>query len=362
MFRLPIMRFHHARFRPIRRAMKMLFLDDSFPYDSYTPRHDPMGGPEKGLLYLAEALASRGHEVVVRNRCERARDLHSVSWRPLDDEKAEAADLTIVLRHPWLLDLAPADTVKTLWVTTPGGTLTQGSVAEAMARHNDAKLVFMGEAHRGTWTEDDSRALTIRPGVAPTFMADIKPAGWWPPRAITAVHPRAGLGWLLELWCRRIEPLIKGAELHVFSGILTHAASGKKIDEDLMPLFRFAEEAADQGVVIRRPLPDFDMANEYRHARVHLYPGSPREAFAATLAESQACGCPGVTRREGAAQERVRDSRSGFLTPDDEAFANCAILCLKEDIVYRGRSKDAWDMQRDRTWDDAAADFEALAQ
>jgi hypothetical protein len=69
-----------------------------------------------------------------------------------------------------------------------------------------------------------------------------------------------------------------------------------------------------------------------------------------------------VTRRQGAAQERVRDSRSGFLTPDDEAFANCSILCLKEDIVYRGRSKDAWDMQRDRSWDDAAAEFEALAR
>ncbi|MBT7613809.1 MAG: glycosyltransferase, partial [Rhodospirillaceae bacterium] len=96
--------------------------------------------------------------------------------------------------------------------------------------------------------------------------------------------------------------------------------------------------------------------------RVHLYPGSERESYAATLAESQAAGCPGVTRRQGAAQERIRDSRSGFLTPDEEAFANCSILCLKEDLVYRGRSKDARTMQRDRSWDDAAAEFEALAR
>ena len=45
---------------------------------------------------------------------------------------------------------------------------------------------------------------------------------------------------------------------------------------------------------------------------------------------------------------------------DDAAFANFAILCLKEECVYRDRSKDTADLQPDRSWDDAAAECEAL--
>ncbi|MBC6439319.1 MAG: glycosyltransferase family 4 protein [Rhodospirillales bacterium] len=342
--------------------MKILFFDDSFLYDSYTPRHDPMGGPEKGLVYLAEALARRGQDVVVRNRCEAPRGLRGVAWRPIDDGEEDGADLVVALRDPRLLDRAPASGVRVLWLATPGALLTQGAMAESMGRHSDCKLVFMGDYHRATWPEDDARASIIQPGVAPPYMVSEGPAGYWPPRAVVTTHPRVGMERLLDLWCRRIEPMISGAQLHIFSGLFARAASSKKIDADVTAIYRKAEAAADQGVMIRRPVPDADMTEEYRHARVHIYPASPREIYAATLAESQASGCPGVTFREGAAQERIRDSQTGFLAPDDEAFANCSILCLKEDIVYRGRSKDAWEMKRDRSWDDAAEEFEALAR
>ena len=342
--------------------MKVLFLDDSFAYDSYTPRHDPMGGPEKGLVYLAEALARRGGTVVVRNNCESPRDIRGVAWRPLGDGGTDSADLVIALRDPRLLDRAPPSGVRVLWLATSGALLTQGGMAEAVGRHADAKLVFMGDRHRATWPGDDARATVIRPGVAPAYLESEGPAGLWPPRAVVTTHPRAGLDALLDLWCARIEPLVGGAELHIFSGLLARAASGKTIDSDVTPVFRKAEAAAGQGVTIRRPAPDADMAEEYRRARVHIYPSSPREIYAATLAESQAAGCPGVTYREGAAQERILDSRTGFLAPDDEALANCSILCLKEDIVYRGRSRDAHEMKRDRSWDAAAAEFETLAR
>ena len=129
---------------------------------------------------------------------------------------------------------------------------------------------------------------------------------------------------------------------------------------EFKPLLDQALGAAGHGVRLMRPLADHDMAEVYRHARVHLYPGAEREVYASTLAESQATGLPAVTRRLGAAEERIVDGRSGFLTPDDEAFVNCAVLCLKEDIVYRGRSRDAVQMQRGRSWDDAAAEVEAM--
>ncbi len=338
--------------------MQVLLLDDSFAYDGYTPRHDAMSGPEKGLVYLAEALARRGHEVRAMNRCLGRRHIRGVAWQPLDDGAPPGrVDLAIALRHPRLLDAAPAGAARALWLAAPGDSLA----GDALAGGEDARLVFMGAAHRATWPQDDRRAVVIEPGVAPPYLACQPPCGYWPPRAGVTLHPRAGLERLIALWCERIAPLVAGAELHLFSGLLAAAAAGRVIDGAAMPVFRRAEAAADRGVVIRRPLPDADMAEAWRRARVHLHPGAARESYAMTLAESQAAGCPGVTRRGGAAAERVVDSRSGFLAGDDEALANCAVLCLKEDIVYRGRAKDARDMQRGRSWDDAAADFEALA-
>ncbi len=341
--------------------MNVIFIDDSFPFDGLTPRDEPMGGAQKGLVYLAEAMAARGHQVTVLNRCEAPRDHRGVAWRPLEGgERPEKADLLVALRNPALLETIPA-TRRALWVTTPGQVLLRGDAPQALARAGDARLVFMGANHRATWREDDANAVVIQPGVAEVYRAADKPAGYWPPRALVTTHPRMDMEWLVSLWCGRIEPLIKGAELHIFSGSLLAGTKGQRVPEELRDLWQRIEAGAGQGVRVRRPMPDHDMAEEYRRARAHLYPGGMGEPFAFTLAESQAVGLPGVTRRQGAAAERIVDGRSGFLTPDDEAFANCAVLCLKEDLVYRGRSKDAVDMQRGRSWDDAAAEFEALA-
>jgi glycosyltransferase involved in cell wall biosynthesis len=165
------------------------------------------------------------------------------------------------------------------------------------------------------------------------------------------------LDWLLDLWTDRIGPRVPHAELLVYSAAF---AAGRP-DEDLSRTYAKAREGEAFGVRLLRPLADPDMANAYRTARVHLYPGHAREVYAASLAESQAAGVPAVTRKLGSAPERVKDGRSGYLVPDDEAFVNCAVLLLNDDQVFWARSRDARSMQRVRTWDAAAADVEALA-
>ncbi len=340
--------------------MKVLFLDDSFAFDGYTPRNDPMGGVQKGLVFLAEALAERRHEVMVMNRCEGMRTVRGVVWRSFAEEGVPDADLVVALRFPRLLETVQSGRCRMLWVADQ---LDKSGVAALASRAADCRIdriVFMGDYHVSSWSADESLAAVVRPGIAPAYLAPEPPQGYWPPRAVTTMHPRSGLDWLLDLWVDKIHPMVDEAELHVFSGLLARAASGKTVEGDLASLWRRIEGLAGAGVVVRRPLADADMAREFRHARVHLHPGSLREAYVATLAESQAAGCPGVAFRAGAAEERIKDSRTGFLVPDDAAFANCAVLCLKEELVYRGRSRDAADLQRERSWGDAAGELEAL--
>ncbi len=341
--------------------MKIALFDDSFPFDGYTPYNDPMGGPQKGVVHLATALARRGHSVAVHNRCDVERSIHGVQWCPLDDGTlTDTPDLVVAVRRPVLLEKTPSAGRRLLLLPDRAASDALLAAGPGQVLSPETCLVFQSESHRAGWPESDHPVAVIRPGVADVYLKAGPPIGYWPPRAITLTHPRGGLQWLLELWCRRIEPLVKGAELHLFSSLFSRASAGLKIESDLMPLFREIESASSQGVRVRRPLPDADMAEEYRRARVFLHPGSSQEVYPATLAESQASGCPGVAFFESPASDYVVDGRSGFQARSDDSFGNCAVLCLKEDIVYMGRSKDARDMQRGRNWDDAAQEYEAL--
>ncbi|MGH6719758.1 MAG: glycosyltransferase, partial [Alphaproteobacteria bacterium] len=325
------------------------------------PLNQALGGAEKAVCGLAAALARRGHRVTVANGTPAPVDHAGVAWRPLGAAAPGACDLLIALRRPELLDIVPNAGRRLLWLAGPAHYLKDPVHAAMLDRHPMAKLVFHGDTHRGSWHGDPDRVVVVVPGVARCYREAGPMTSYHPPRAVVTTHPRMDLDWLITLWTRAIAPRVVDAELLVYSGALATAAAGGDVAQDLAPVLRAALGAADAGVRLVRPLADPDMAEAYRTARVHLYPGHTKEVYAATLAESQATGLPAVGRKRGAVPERVRDGRTGYLVPDDEAFANCAVLLLNDDAVFSVRSRDCRSLQRGRDWDAAAAEFEAVA-
>jgi glycosyltransferase involved in cell wall biosynthesis len=69
-----------------------------------------------------------------------------------------------------------------------------------------------------------------------------------------------------------------------------------------------------------------------------------------------------VARPGGAVGERIDGGRSGYVVPDDEALVNVTLLLLRDATTYAAVSKAAREHRRSRTWDAAAAEFEALWQ
>ena len=341
--------------------MDILLVDDSIPFDGYTPSSQPLGGVEKAFARLPLALRRRGHKVRVINRCAFPIEIEDIPWQPWDTTPPDECDVLIAHRKPALLDFPVRAAKRILWLGGPAGAIRQDANQEILARHSDAPIVFNGAAHHvGCPIDLANRAVTIEPGVSGIYREaeDMTPAR--PPRAVTTVHPLRGLGWLLDLWEKSLRPLVEGAELHVFSAALTRGLIGDQVPAAIKPVFDRAMALKSQGVVIARPRADPGMADAYRQARAHLHPGHGDEVYCSTLAESQAVGLPAVTRRSAAATERIRDGETGFLVPDDEAYANCAMLLLTTDSVFEGRSRDARAHQRGRGWDDAAAEFEVL--
>ncbi|MEO5372990.1 MAG: glycosyltransferase [Alphaproteobacteria bacterium] len=343
--------------------MRITLIDDSIPFDGYTPVAYPLGGAEKAFASLAAALAGRGHEVTVINRCRMPTVIDGVRWETWTGRPKRDPEVVIAFRKVALLDTLRHTGRRILWLTSSGRALDRPAEREILETHRPA-LVFLGQTHRTTWSRPawsgGPKVAVIPPGVREAYLGETPNEPATPPRAIVTTHPSHGLDWLLDLWTRRIHAEVPEAELHIYSAVLSKGLAGAEVPEAVRPVLRRVVAGRAQGVVVQAPGNDFDMAEAYRKARVHLYPGHPDDMGFWTLAESQAAGLPAVARTLGAAADRIVDGRTGYLVPDAEALANIAQMVLTSDRVFRSLSDEARSTQRSRTWDAVAAEFEGL--
>ena len=340
--------------------MLVTLVDDSIPFNGLTPSTQPLGGAEKGFAALAGALVRRGHVVRAINRTPHAVNFADVSWVPWEGRRPPITEVLIAFRKPSLLQFTRATKARILWLTRPAGYLEKGGTPPILERV-EPTLVFLGTTHRGTFEgESPRRTRVIIPGVSSEYVEadEMVPAN--PPFAVVTTHPLHGLDWLVKRWVEAIRPEVPEAELRVYSATLKRAEDGKEVPERLKPVCEQVLAAREHGVVVREPEADPQMADAFRAARVHLYPGSSDEMYCATLAESQACGLPAVARPLGAVSERIVDGETGHIAPDDDAFAKLACQLLRDDEMFEKLSQGARKEQRWRTWDTAASEFESL--
>ena len=342
--------------------MLVTLVDDSIPFNGMTPAYQPIGGAEKAFASLPAALARQGHVVRAVNRSPNSLGFENVSWIHWEGRKPPITEVLIAFRKPALLEFTRATKARILWVTGPPDYLHRPQVHDVLDRTN-AKLVFLGNIHSEAYRSQGENHVyyrSIAPGVREEYRSIDKMTPEDPPTAVVTTHPKHDLDWLLDLWIERIRPQVPNAQLQVYSAGFKRAETGDKLADDLQPIFEKARAAADHGVTIMAPTGDRDMAKAYLRARVHLYPGSEREMYCSTLAESQAVGLPAVARPVGAVKERFIDGQSGFLAPDDDAFVENALAMLKDDEAFESASTTARRGGRGRSWDTAATDFEML--
>jgi glycosyltransferase involved in cell wall biosynthesis len=337
--------------------MHITLVDDSIPFDGYSASSRPLGGAEKAFASLPGALARRGHTVQVFNRCRWGMYVEGAQWETLDGRKPLRTDVLIAFRKPSLLEFVRQAGRRVLWFTAPGRLLERQATKVLLDAHRPLVLLTAAAQTAG-WMPRGVTVGVLPPAVRPDFLTEeAKPLS--PPRAIVTTHPAHGMEWLLDLWITRIRPACPNAELHLHSMMLAKAAEGGEVDDDMRPLADKVMAAREHGVVVMRPQGDYLMAEAYREACVHLFPGHPDDMGAFTLMESQAAGCPAVVRPLGAAPERVADGSSAYVAPDDEAFANLAVMLLGNDGLQRAMGAEARTLYRGRTWEAAAEKLEA---
>ena len=116
---------------------------------------------------------------------------------------------------------------------------------------------------------------------------------------------------------------------------------GKNVSERYNAIIKKIEDKEKFNIIIRKPLMDKEMVLEMKNMRVHLYPSHDSEVGAFTLSESQALGLPAVVRNKGVAPYRIIDGKTGFVSNDDQSFADFSIRFLDDRNAFERASAEA---------------------
>ncbi len=345
---------------------RFVLADDGIEFDGRTPDERPLGGAESAVVALVGELAARGHDVTVFNKCRTALDHRGVCWRPIigvetGGDVGDDVDLYIANRGDKLIGLFPQARRRVFWIHNPAHYLMKWRYLSKLWRVKPT-IIFIGDYHAGTypaWAPDGGRTV-IPYGIGDAFCRAEpleRPPG---PRAVFTSNPLRSLDWLLDVWSRDIRPRIPEAELHVFAGAATYGSVGARKESVMNAVLARAASMRDAGVRVRDPVPKSALIGELRASRAMLYRGDREETFCLAVGEAQAMGVPAVVENLGSVSERVIDGETGFVAPDDAAFANCALRLLTDDALWRAQHLAALARQRSWRWADAAAAFERL--
>ncbi|OAN45218.1 glycosyltransferase [Magnetospirillum moscoviense] len=342
---------------------RIVMADDGIVFDGRTLEERPLGGAETSFIEMANALAARGHEVLVCNKCEAEITHKGVTWRPLSRGIPDNADLYIPNRGDKLLKDCRAAAFVIFWIHNPAGYLLKWRYQWKLAWRRPT-IVFSGASHAGTypgWAFAGGREI-VPYGLTDLFRHASERTAAPPPKVAFTSNPMRSLDWLLDLWEARIRPAVPAAELHVFAGQATYGAAGAAKAGRMGPVLDRAAGLASQGVILRGPVPKAELVTELAQARALLYRGDIGETFCSAVAETQAMGVPAVLRDIACMKERVAEGRTGWAAGSDDEFVAHAIKVLTDDSLWLAMHRDCLALQNAWGWDQAAAEFEKIAR
>lgn len=301
-----------------------------------------IGGSEECLIYLARALARRGHTVHVFNNCgEKAGLYHGVIYCPFAVESYLGEDVLVAWRN-WHLLVGKNASRKWMWSHDQPVYChaPQGEAEIELALGEVDKFVLLNKSHAARYhmlPEERKLILSIGVNTADFARSDVERV---PGRVLYFSEPARGLNELRKMW-REVKWNVPHAELAAFWW-----------DEN-----KFLPALDDLSILPMRHLGPREIAEECLRASVFGYPCQfDGEISPATTIKAQIGGAvPCVIVRGG----MVDTIRYGVKT-DMNRFANdLSALLLDEGKQDDIRSEMIPAMRSYYDWDAVAAMWEA---
>ncbi|HEY6360091.1 MAG TPA: glycosyltransferase, partial [Vicinamibacterales bacterium] len=346
----------------------------SIAFDGRTPRTRGLGGTESAIVYLAEALAGRGHRVVVFNNCDepgRHEGVEYGRWETLPARAvAERPDVVVGVRDWQRIGRARLAPVQVFWTGDAFDQPVLEGLGEAAGRPEIDFFMLQSEWHAATFRAHhgvpDWATVRTRLGAAASSAArPSRPAAAARGRRLAyASTPFRGLDVLLDLF-PRIRAACPDAELDVFSSMQVYGVAREQDQDQFGAIYKKANQP---GVHLVGSLPQLELAQRLQQTRVLAYPNHYAETFCIAALEAQAAGCAVVTSQLGALPETVGDG--GVCIPGDprseayqDAFVDACVRMLSDDEVWQATSERAlaraWGGY---TWAGIAAEWETFCR
>ncbi len=349
-------------------SVEIVIYTEGLPFDGRTPFEQSLGGSESAVVFMARALARRGHRVKVFCHCPRPGEYDGVVYEDLpefaDFLAAGTCDVFVCCRHLRGLTGPLRSRVNVVW---NHDLLTKESARYLSSLMFRVDRVFvLSEFHReqlqGHLDLPDDRVLVTRNGVALDLVEEAAAGAKRDrDRVIYTSRPERGLEVLLTMWPRlkQARPGLKLSIAHY-----DNPGADAQMAEYLRTLRATAEALPD--VTLLGALSKRDLYRELAGSALLLYPSTFPEVSCIAVLEAAACGTPVVASRYCALKESVADGETGALIPGDphgekyqREFVKAALSLLRDggrraEMAEAGRRRIA---ERYR-WDAIAQEWE----
>ena len=338
--------------------VSIVFADSTGRYDGTDLERRPLGGTESSLIYLARALAERGHEVTAISNCERVVVDHGVTWRPFGSELPESCDLFIPLQHPRLFSLVRRPRRLAVWVLWRGNNLKHYKQIWRMWWYRPIPVLvsLMQVQQYSPFLPPRNPHIVIPLGLPDDIRGYPELEKAPAPEFVFASNPARNLQGIVRIFVDRILPARPDARLKVFGTVSAVSDPWKEWQGTSLP--SSLSDAARRAIEIRTAVPRAELMAAMRGARAMIYLGHRTEAFCLALAEAQALGLPCVVAPVAVLPERVIDGVTGFVRGDDASFAEAALALANDDQLWRQQHQASLKLQQGLSWSDVAIRFE----
>lgn len=308
-----------------------------------------MRGGERTVVYLAQALARRGHDIVIT--CEGVEETVLSSGIAIAGPHAALArDYDVVVSNNYAKSFdgfrAP---IKVVWTHNPGFSWAHVRADyAAKARHRPHLVHLSRYTESRSWLLPRSGQRIIRHGM-PTELLDARRerTGAPPPIAIFASYAGRNLGQVLEAWRDVVHPQAPDARLLVTTEVR---------DKDLRGVTQ--SEHAALNIEIVGTLPWTRLMELLRTARVFVAPGHQQETFNLLSVEAAACGVPTATMGIGALKERVLHDETGWIASSRAEMGAAMVRMLTDDTTWARYHKACLRHPDLVSWEDRAEEWE----
>jgi glycosyltransferase involved in cell wall biosynthesis len=335
--------------------MRLLFLSHSrsgvpnaFDFEDI----EALRGAERTTLYLAAALAKRGHRVTLATAHQHRptpKPHAGVEIFPPEVVRGRQYDVAVSNNYARAFDGITA-AKKLVWTHNPG--FSRAHIRAdwlAKLRHLPHIVHLSKYTYARSWMLPASGHSIIHHGMPSELLAGRLERAPPPPLAVFASYPGRNLRKVIAAWRDVVHPQARQARLLVVAD-----ASDKHLAE------WSKSEFAALNIEVRGTLPWTELMHLLRKARLLVAPGHFQETFNLLSLEAAACGTPTVTMGVGALRERVRPGENGWLVRNTRHLGRALADALTDDDVWRRYSRACLRHPDLISWDECAAHWDAL--